>query len=63
MSNVDSLPFVEAQLNYLGQMTERPRYYAYEIGERLRRAMLALTYPAVGSDRNVSSEYYRFPPF
>ena len=35
----------------------------HAIGERLRRAMLALTYPAVGSDPNVSSEYYRFPPF
>src|ERR1700739_4999489 len=30
MSNLDSLPYVEAQLNYLGPMTERPRYYAYE---------------------------------
>jgi len=34
MSKPDSLPYVEAQLNYLGPMTERPRYYAYEIGER-----------------------------
>ena len=24
------LPYVEAELNYLGPMTERPRYYAYE---------------------------------
>jgi hypothetical protein len=30
MSNVDSLPYVEAELNYLAPMTERPRYYADE---------------------------------
>ena len=30
MSNADSLPYVEAELNYLGPMSERPRYYAYE---------------------------------
>jgi hypothetical protein len=35
----------------------------YAIGVRLRRAMLALKQPAVRSDQNVSSEYYRFPPF
>src|SRR6202040_3750080 len=34
MSKTDSLPYVEAELNYLGPMTERPRYYAYEIGAR-----------------------------
>ena len=34
MSKTDTLPYVEAELNYLGPMTERPRYYAYEIGER-----------------------------
>src|SRR6201993_3707849 len=34
MTKTDSLPYVEAELNYLGRMTERPRYYAYEIGER-----------------------------
>ena len=34
MSTTDSLPYVEAELNYLGPMTERPRYYAYEVGER-----------------------------
>ena len=34
MSKTDNLPYVEAELNYLGPMTERPRYYAYEIGER-----------------------------
>jgi len=31
MTNIDQLPYVEAELNYLGPMTERPRYYAYEI--------------------------------
>jgi len=35
----------------------------HAIGERLRRAILALAQPAVRSDRKVSSEYYRFPPF
>ncbi len=30
MSDIDRLPYVEAELNYLGAMTERPRYYAYE---------------------------------
>jgi hypothetical protein len=30
MSNVDSLPYVEAELNYLAPMSERPCYYAYE---------------------------------
>jgi hypothetical protein len=30
MTNVDSLPYVEADLNYLVPMAERPRYYAYE---------------------------------
>jgi hypothetical protein len=35
----------------------------HAIGERLRRAMLALTHPTVHSNQNVSSEYYRFPPF
>src|SRR5438270_6774571 len=34
MSKTDTLPYVEAELNYLGPMTERPRYYAYEIGGR-----------------------------
>jgi hypothetical protein len=38
MSNVDSLPFVEAELNYLGPMTERPRYYAYEMGPGERQS-------------------------
>lgn len=30
MTAVDKLPFVEAELNYLGATSERPRYYAYE---------------------------------
>ncbi|MBV8398888.1 MAG: hypothetical protein JOZ17_09125, partial [Acetobacteraceae bacterium] len=34
MSKIENLPYVEGELNYLGRMTERPRYYAYEIGER-----------------------------
>jgi hypothetical protein len=32
MSNNDRLPHVEAELNYLGPTTVRPRYYAYEPG-------------------------------
>ena len=36
MSNTDSLPYVEAELNYLGPMTERPRYYAYETAQASR---------------------------
>jgi hypothetical protein len=30
MSDINELPYVEAELNYLAPMTERPRYYAYE---------------------------------
>jgi hypothetical protein len=30
MTNIDQLSYVEAELNYLAPMTERPRYYAYE---------------------------------
>ncbi len=30
MSTAESLPYVEAELNYLAPMAERPRYYAYE---------------------------------
>jgi len=30
MTNIASLPYVEAELNYLGSTAERPRYYAYE---------------------------------
>ena len=30
MTTADHLPFVEAELNYLGPTAERPRYYAYD---------------------------------
>jgi hypothetical protein len=30
MSDIDRLPYVEAELNYLGPTALRPRYYAYE---------------------------------
>jgi hypothetical protein len=30
MNNSDQLPYVEAELNYLGPTQQRPRYYAYE---------------------------------
>jgi len=33
MSNFATLPYVEAELNYLAPMAERPRYYAYDSGE------------------------------
>jgi hypothetical protein len=32
MSVLKSLPYVEAELNYIAPMHERPRYYAYETG-------------------------------
>src|SRR5204863_8924865 len=32
MSTADRLPYVEAELNYIVPMPERPRYYAYEPG-------------------------------
>lgn len=32
MSDNNRLPYVEAELNYLGPTAERPRYYAYEAG-------------------------------
>ena len=38
MSNIDSLPYVEAELNYLGPMTERPRYYAFETAQGEQRS-------------------------
>jgi hypothetical protein len=41
MSNIDSLPYVEAELNYLGPMTERPRYYAYEMAQGEQRSNMA----------------------
>ena len=33
------------------------------MGQWLRRVMLALAQPAPDSEREVSQEYYRFPPF
>ena len=30
MTSIDRLPYVEAELNYLGATAERPRYYAYD---------------------------------
>jgi hypothetical protein len=30
MTDINQLPYVEAELNYLGPMSERPRYYAFE---------------------------------
>ena len=30
MTNIDQLSYVEAELNYLAPISERPRYYAYE---------------------------------
>jgi len=36
MSNFAKLPYVEAELNYLAPMAERPRYYAYEMGPETR---------------------------
>ena len=41
MSNVDGLPYVEAELNYHGPMTERPRYYAYEMGPGERQSNMS----------------------
>jgi hypothetical protein len=38
MSDIKTLPYVEAELNYLGPMTERPRYYAYETDAGERRS-------------------------
>jgi hypothetical protein len=33
MTALNKLPYVEAELNYLGPTTERPRYYAYDRAE------------------------------
>ncbi len=38
VSSFENLPYVEAELNYLGPMTERPRYYAYETGPDATRS-------------------------
>lgn len=40
MARIDQLPFVEAELNYLVPMSERPRYYAYETGPEAPRSNL-----------------------
>jgi hypothetical protein len=32
VSSIETLPYVEAELNYIAPMAERPRYYAYETG-------------------------------
>jgi hypothetical protein len=39
MTTLDDLPYVEAELNYLGPMRERPRYYAYDAGAEARANM------------------------
>src|SRR5271168_1194826 len=41
MSNFQTLPYVEAELNYLAAMTERPRYYAYETAPGEHRSNMA----------------------
>jgi hypothetical protein len=38
MSRIESLPYVKGELNYLGSMTERPRYYAYETAQGEQRS-------------------------
>jgi hypothetical protein len=40
VSNFDSLPYVEAELNYLTPMAERPRYYAYDAGPETRANLI-----------------------
>ena len=39
MSNFATLPYVEAELNYLAPMAARPRYYAYETAGEVRSNM------------------------
>ncbi|HEX3954247.1 MAG TPA: hypothetical protein VHW90_11780, partial [Stellaceae bacterium] len=39
MTTTDRLPYVEGELNYLGPVSERPRYYAYEPGPDERTIM------------------------
>jgi hypothetical protein len=39
MTTREDLPYVEAELNYLGPMIARPRYYAYETGPDTRSNM------------------------
>lgn len=38
---ISDLPYVEAELNYLAPMAERPRYYAYETGPDAPRSNMA----------------------
>lgn len=40
MPSPDSLPYVEAELNYLTPMAERPRYYAYDAGPEARSNLI-----------------------
>jgi hypothetical protein len=42
MSNAQSLPYVEAELNYLAPTGERPRYYAYEPDSSDRPAVMPI---------------------
>ena len=42
MSKSDSLPYVEAELNYLAPTSERPRYYAYEPDSSDRPAVMPI---------------------
>jgi hypothetical protein len=41
MTGYDNLPYVEAELNYLAPITERPRYYAYDPGPGVPRSSVA----------------------
>jgi hypothetical protein len=41
MTSYDNLPYVEAELNYLVPMAERPRYYTYDPGPGVPRANTA----------------------
>jgi hypothetical protein len=41
MTSYDDLPYVEAELNYLAPMAERPRYYAYDPEPGVPRSNLA----------------------
>jgi hypothetical protein len=41
MTSYDNLPYVEAELNYLAPMTERPRSYAYDPGPGVPRSNMA----------------------
>ena len=42
MSKADSLPYIEAELNYLAPTSERPRYYAYEPDSSDRPAVMPI---------------------